>query len=284
MVVADAQGRCRRFAVASAGLGLAWITTPSDRPAWAGGALLVGALLATGLLRSHSFVVATWAAGICLAVALRTSVWRRLLVATVLVSLVPIPLGLGPAALPFVKSSAGTVDSRRAANAEGAATAFAPDSQAEEPDRSGEPGSGRRVEPDPGAVAPGPRVGSDGGALPGLRGLEAVLVGPVPWRSVENPRVALARVDLVLWYPLLAGAVLGLTCLWRRRLLTFPFLYVAGMTLVYSLAEGNFGTAFRHRGELVWGTALLAAFGLGVVRASIAPARSSAGTAAPVER
>lgn len=94
------------------------------------------------------------------------------------------------------------------------------------------------------------------------KGLSAILLEPYPWRNPANPRVQLARAEMLVWYPLLAMAVVGLLAVRRHaRTLLFPLLLSGAMALVYGLTEGNFGTAYRHRGELVWAVALLAAVG-----------------------
>ena len=93
-------------------------------------------------------------------------------------------------------------------------------------------------------------------------GLMVMLARPYPWTPVHNTRLRLAQAETVLWYPLLLLALAGLPAA-RRRLDALAFPIVAGFAtlLFYALAEGNFGTAFRHRGELVWTVALLAALG-----------------------
>jgi hypothetical protein len=95
------------------------------------------------------------------------------------------------------------------------------------------------------------------------KGLATVVLGPFLWDIDGNSRVRLAALELVLWYPLLALAAYGLVVeLWpRRSLLLFPALVGAGSALLYGLAEGNFGTAYRHRGEVVWAVAVFAAMG-----------------------
>lgn len=118
------------------------------------------------------------------------------------------------------------------------------------------------------AEVAGPAAPSeDEGLNPNLahlpKGLSVMLFEPVPWSGGTSPTFQLARGEALLWYPLLGLAVVGL---WhsRRHLrsLAFPLLAGGGILLVYALAEGNIGTAFRHRGELVWVVALLAALGL----------------------
>ena len=101
------------------------------------------------------------------------------------------------------------------------------------------------------------------------KGLSVMLLEPFPWSSPTSPTFQLARWEAVVWYPLLVLVLLGL---WRARshlrVMTFPLLAGGGMLLVYALAEGNIGTAFRHRGEFVWVVALLAGVGLQQVAGS----------------
>lgn len=108
--------------------------------------------------------------------------------------------------------------------------------------------------------APSDTVSANIAHLP--RGLIVMLFEPVPWREPTSSNMHLARWEMVLWYPLLLLAGFGL--FHSRRfldVLAFPILAGGGMLFVYSLAEGNIGTAFRHRGEIVWTVALLASVG-----------------------
>lgn len=94
------------------------------------------------------------------------------------------------------------------------------------------------------------------------RGLTVVLFEPVPWGTGGTLALRLARVENVLWYPLILIAMIGFAPAMRRlEVMSFPLLAGGGLLLVYALAEGNIGTAFRHRGEIVWVVALLAAAG-----------------------
>jgi hypothetical protein len=72
----------------------------------------------------------------------------------------------------------------------------------------------------------------------------------------------MARLESLVWYPLLLLAVVGL---WASRKhlrdMTFPLLVGGGVLVVYALTEGNIGTAYRHRGEFVWVVILLAMLG-----------------------
>lgn len=68
-----------------------------------------------------------------------------------------------------------------------------------------------------------------------------------------------AKMETVLWYPLLALAVLGTPLALRRLdMFAFPLLSLGATVLAYSLAEGSIGGAYRHRSEFVWAICLLA--------------------------
>jgi hypothetical protein len=95
-------------------------------------------------------------------------------------------------------------------------------------------------------------------------GVSVVALRPWPWESSDGSTgVRLARIEALVWYPLVLLALFGLAGAWRmRRALAFPVLCGAGVLAMYGLTEGNLGTAFRHRGELVWVTLLLATVGI----------------------
>ena len=60
---------------------------------------------------------------------------------------------------------------------------------------------------------------------------------------------------LLLWVFATAGA-------WVRRgdthLVVFPVSLVISLTLAAAVTQGNLGTAFRHRGQVLWVLAILA--------------------------
>lgn len=98
------------------------------------------------------------------------------------------------------------------------------------------------------------------------QGLSVMLLQPYPWRGSGNARLQLARAETLLWYPLLALAAVGLLGLRRwGSLMAFPLVVGGGIATMWALVEGNFGTAYRHRGEFVWAVAVLAAGGLCVL-------------------
>lgn len=109
------------------------------------------------------------------------------------------------------------------------------------------------------------------------KGLFVMLFEPVPWSTEGSTTMRMARLESIVWYPLLALAAIGL--LRARRLLwalAFPILVGGGMLFVYALTEGNIGTAYRHRGEFVWVVCLLA--GLGASQVATWRARKGAET------
>ena len=86
---------------------------------------------------------------------------------------------------------------------------------------------------------------------------------PYPWRSSGGGRTQLARAETVVWYPILLLACVGLIGFRRNaRVLSFPFIVGAATASLWALVEGNFGTAYRHRGEFVWAVVVFAAAGL----------------------
>lgn len=90
------------------------------------------------------------------------------------------------------------------------------------------------------------------------RGLVAVTVRPVPWEGGMSTRRALAGVESVLWSVLFAFAAAGA---WLRRkeiaVVAYPVILTAAMMLSGAVTQGNLGTAFRHRGQILWALAVL---------------------------
>ena len=241
--------------------------------------LAVGAgalLLALAFLRRHSLVVAAWSLALAAWAGHPPGRLARGAGAVALGVCVPWAVGLGPAGVGFV-AGAGSLEERRLTESVGETALF----EAYLP-RPGDtapatpPGPAAPVTSAPSAPvppdrpAPGRRAADreelDGGLAADLahlpRGLTVVLLEPLPWRDDPNPRLRLARAEAVLWYPLLALGLVGAVAARRSlRAFAFPLLAGAGVVAAYALAEGNLGTAYRHRGEAVWAVALLAALG-----------------------
>jgi hypothetical protein len=220
--------------------GLAVVVAVLNRSAGPRAAGLVGAvaalLVTLGYLRVHTLVVATWA--FALSVVWGTRPWRvqRLASAAVITILLPFALGAGLAGADLVTGGLGSLGERRADNAANADTAVV----------------------DPEVWEPG--IWDNLEHLP--RGLQVMLIEPVPWSSGDGTGERLARMETVVWYPVLLLAVVGVAVSWqRRRAIAFAVFVGGGVCVLYALAEGNIGTAYRHRGEFVWAVILLAVLG-----------------------
>ncbi len=199
------------------------------------GAGILALLFALSHLRDQSFVIAVWALAVALLLGSGTDWPRRALFGVAVLLVFPAVLGYGLGGIPWIKDASPEVEVRRTGNAVGASTALTCDATKR--------GMSGKIE-----------------HLP--CGLPAVVLRPYPWETDGSTSVRLARLEAVLWYPLLLLSVCGLFRGWsRRRWLGFPALYAGGIVLVYALAEGNIGTAFRHRAEAVWAVALFAALG-----------------------
>ena len=192
-----------------------------------GAALALLAFL-LGHLRWSTMIVACWALVIAAFFSLRADRLVRVAGAAVIALLVPWYVGAGPAGLEYVvRDSPAEIRAQRTVGADSAIT---------------------------GATR------ADLVHFP--RGLSVVLLEPFPGTTFTGASVRLAQVELVVWYPLLLVALLGIPeAFRRRRVLAFSIVTGGALVVVYALAEGNFGTAFRHRGELVPPTAVLAALG-----------------------
>jgi hypothetical protein len=113
------------------------------------------------------------------------------------------------------------------------------------------------------------RVEDTGGVSVGNlpSGLVAVALRPFPWEPATSRAMSLARLELLAWAPLYLLALIGILTGWRhRRALAFPFAAGAGILLLAAMTQGNLGTAFRHRGQILWILAVLAAVGVDHLR------------------
>lgn len=225
-------------------------------------AVLLGLL---GHLRVHTLVAACWAVGLASVFGLPEWRRRRLAAVAVVAIVVPWMFALGPAGLGLALDAQATLEARRQANAVGADTAVV---------RKPKPAVGAAAKPPAPAPEAGEAVAANLRYLP--RGLEVILLEPI--RPSSNRRVQLALAENLVWWPLLLLAGVGAwTGRRRMRVLAFPVLSAGAIAVLYGLSEGNLGTAFRHRGEIVWAVTLLAGVG-----AAALPARRQRGAVASV--
>ncbi|NJD18054.1 MAG: hypothetical protein FIA95_02035 [Gemmatimonadetes bacterium] len=105
--------------------------------------------------------------------------------------------------------------------------------------------------------------------LLGLRylpqGLAFFLFSPFPWR-IGSTLTMLTLPEQLAWYALLPMVISGGIYLVRERYQTFAplFVFLALTTCVYALVEGNAGTAYRHRAQVLVFFLIMAAVGIAV--------------------
>lgn len=238
-------------------------------------ALASGLLTLLGLLRLHTMTVAAFALLLTAAFGHRATRKHRVAGFAVVAVLVPLATGIGPLGLQLVANH-GSLEGTRAYHASGgsAVEGLAPAKPA-----APKPGAGGAQAPPP-AVPPtsvaAPDRGDGAGAdvteavrslsyLP--RGITVILLEPFPWRTDGSAAFRLAGLEAIVWYPVLALGLVGAAASWRRRdVLAFPVLAGGALVCMWALVDGNIGTAFRHRGEIVWAVVLLAAHGATVLR------------------
>ena len=94
-------------------------------------------------------------------------------------------------------------------------------------------------------------------------GLLDTLIRPLPWEASQNLGVLFAQLESVLWVPMYALAIYGVWIHRKRyRLLAFLTLLVFLIGLSGAVSHGNLGTAFRHRGQMLFALAVLAMGGI----------------------
>jgi hypothetical protein len=267
------------FALTGLALGAAVASRATGRQLFIAMIPAAACLLMLSYLRLHTLVVASLAFMLTSFFGIKKG--RLVRIGTSLVLGVTIPWvfgGIGPAGFSLITNH-GSLEERRFFNAQGAATAIVPADGRDEPvgqpapQREKETGASRsraeESDTDPNQTSSPPWLSDSAESPldPNLRhvprGLSVMLLEPFPLPFEGSISLRLARLESLLWYPLL---LLGLVGLWKVRpyvrQMAFPVLAGGGILIVYALSEGNVGTAHRHRGEFVWAIALLAVLGL----------------------
>jgi len=103
-------------------------------------------------------------------------------------------------------------------------------------------------------------------------GLTYFVLAPFPW-MVSSIRQVLAVPEMLFLYSLLPAMVAGLRYLLRQRYrISLGLVFVtAALTFGYALGEGNAGTAYRHRAQILPVLLVFAALGKSLRRRSAAP-------------
>jgi hypothetical protein len=94
-------------------------------------------------------------------------------------------------------------------------------------------------------------------------GLTYFLLAPFPW-SITGLRQVLTLPEMLFFYSLLPSIVRGIRVLIREHLpqALMMLLITGGLTLGYALGEGNAGTAYRHRAQVIGFYLIFAATGM----------------------
>jgi hypothetical protein len=253
-----------------------------------GAVLAALGILGLGYLRDQTMLAAAWALGLAVII----TPWRlwpaRVAAGVAVAVLIPMVAGSGPGAWSLLRNNAGSLAKTRATLAVDANSAFGgatppPPAQpstttttATKPSAPqpapGEAPKTPAATPTQGSVSDTARNAANGeeNVRAGLRhlpvGLVDVTLRPFPWSSTVGLSLLMARAETVAWYVLYALGIIGILASLRRReawlALQFPVLLMGMLLGIAALTQGNLGTAFRHREQMVWALALCAAAGL----------------------
>jgi 4-amino-4-deoxy-L-arabinose transferase-like glycosyltransferase len=104
-------------------------------------------------------------------------------------------------------------------------------------------------------------------------GLAFFLFSPFPWQ-IGTALSAMTLPEQVIWYALLPAVLMGGRYLLKHRYEVFgpTFVFLIITTGVYALVEGNAGTAYRHRAQVLVFFLVMAAVGLALRKARRAEA------------
>ncbi|MBT7691532.1 MAG: hypothetical protein HN750_05890 [Gemmatimonadales bacterium] len=269
LVTLSARQRTRsRLALSAVGLGLLFILL-----AW---------------LRIQTAVLALWCSVPVFALVGRNRMVRILFAAGVIV-LAPVLVGVGPAASGFANDSLARLGYSRNVMSLGAETAFNYSAWSESRSSVAPSESGSSVAPSraivdsetlTGALAILEREVEDERLMDAVlivpSGLYNTMIRPIFWsvsdiRSVSRSH-ALAGLEAPLWIIGYVLAGVGVYVFRQRvSVIAFPVLFLLAIAFSGAITHGNLGTAFRHRGQVMFALAILAAAGLQVVADSWRP-------------
>ncbi|MBT7596439.1 MAG: hypothetical protein HN559_16145 [Gemmatimonadetes bacterium] len=260
LVTLSARQRTRsRLALSAVGLGLLFILL-----AW---------------LRIQTAVLALWCSVPVFALVGRNRMVRILFAAGVIV-LAPVLVGVGPAASGFANDSLARLGYSRNVMSLGAETAFNYSAWSESRSSVAPPRGIVDSETLTGALAILEREVEDERLMDAVlivpSGLYNTMIRPIFWsvsdiRSVSRSH-ALAGLEAPLWIIGYVLAGVGVYVFRQRvSVIAFPVLFLLAIAFSGAITHGNLGTAFRHRGQVMFALAILAAAGLQVVADSWRP-------------
>lgn len=111
-------------------------------------------------------------------------------------------------------------------------------------------------------------VTTTSGALTAIPiGMVYLLFAPFPWQFL-NVRQSITLPEMILWWGVFPIFVLGLwfAITYRLRQVLPILIFTTMLTLAYSLVQGNVGTAYRQRSQLLIFYFMFVAVGLGLLR------------------
>lgn len=251
-------------------------------------AATAGGLLLLGTLRDQTMLVAAYAVALtpwCYRPA--RARWGQRVAALSLAITVPLAAGVGFGGYDLVVRAVPNLAVARANLSLGAESAIdkdgvnAPADMGPASDLGSSPGTGSAAE-EPEADGPGYLVTTQPGAVIDVdgasgelsylpKGLLAVTLRPFAWEGRLSLSTSLAKVENVAWLVLYGLALAGIPAAWGlRTVMTFPVIGTVGVLLSSALTQGNLGTAFRHRAQLLWAIAALAGLGAVALRSRLA--------------
>jgi hypothetical protein len=254
------------LALTLVGLGVVLMAGRDLRRFALGVAVATVGLLYVGQLRDQTVLAAAWAVPLALIIAPRRLWAPRMAVAIALAILMPWAGGIGYGGWTAVNGNLDRLPEMRATLGADANSAFeAPQPAAPAPAPAATPAAGAPATPAPAL----PAAEADTSIVAGFGNLPKALLNvtmrPYPWESAPSLSLALARVENLEWYLLYVLAAIGLVASLRRRsarlALQFPLALFLLMTGIAAVTQGNLGTAFRHRDQVLWALALGAAAG-----------------------
>ena len=99
------------------------------------------------------------------------------------------------------------------------------------------------------------------------RGLAAVVFRPFPWEGDGSIGQTGAALESLAWLLLVLLSIVGIAARWRSSV---EAIFLALLVLLFAgaaaVTQGNVGTAFRHRGQILLGVSVLAVMGIQHIR------------------
>ena len=267
-------------AIAGLALTLRWWCAQRSTPRLVAGLALVAALLLyISRIRVPTLVAVLIGLVLALVIAAPSRRAIRATGAVALLFVIPITAGAGIAGRDVLSRLDSGMEWQRVAGAIDAATAVVtvPTTTPRQPGQATTPSTTQpgqattpsTTQPSPPITPPPPperpALVDDLLYLPS--GVKVMTLDPMPWHLSASRSLIPAFAEHLIWYPLLALAAVGI--LTRRRWtidLVFTGLLLAGLIVMWALAEGNFGTAYRHRTEFVWIVVVFAVLGADELR------------------